>query len=165
MASDLQRLLDPINLAILHELQQDARLSYSELGRRVGLSTPAVTERVRRLEDAGIITGYGVRLDPARLGYEITALIEVAAPPTRYHQVVEFARGKLEVRECYFVTGESSFVARVVARSIAHLQALIQQMSVFGSTRTSVVLSTPVIKETFELRTASDEPDLPRATP
>jgi Lrp/AsnC family leucine-responsive transcriptional regulator len=111
---------------------------------------------VRRLEDRGIITGYGLRLDLARLGYEITALIEVAAPPTRYHQVVEFARGKLEVRECYFVTGESSFVARVVARSIAHLQELIQQMMVFGSTRTSVVLSTPIIKETFELRAMDD---------
>lgn len=151
MPSDPNRLLDKANVALLNELQNEARLSYSELGRRVGLSTPAVTERVRRLEDAGIIHGYGVRLNPAALGYSVTALIELAAPPPRYTQVLEYARTTPEVRECYFVTGESSFMARVVARSIAHLQDLIQEMSLFGSTRTSVVLSAPIIKETFEL--------------
>ncbi len=143
--------LDKINLAILNELQQDARLSYSELGRRVGLSTPAVTERVRRLEDAGIISGYGVRIDPASLGYGITALIELSVPPTRYNQVLEYAQQTAEIRECYFVTGESSFVARVVARSVQHLQELIQQMSLFGSTKTQVVLSSPIIKHTLDL--------------
>lgn len=144
-------ILDKINLAILDELQQDARLSYSELGRRVGLSTPAVTERLRRLEDAGVIGGYGARIDPVRLGYGITALIEVAVPPTRYNQVLEYAQATAEVRECYFVTGESSYVARVVARSVQHLQELIQRLSLFGSTKTSVVLSSPIIKHTLDL--------------
>lgn len=151
MPSEPNRLLDRANLALLNELQREARLSYSELGRRIGLSTPAVAERVRRLEDAGVIRGYGARLDLTALGYSVTALIELAAPPPRYAQVLEYAQNTPEVRECYFVTGESSFVARVVARSIAHLQELIQQMSLLGSTRTAVVLSAPIIKETFEL--------------
>jgi Lrp/AsnC family transcriptional regulator, leucine-responsive regulatory protein len=142
-------LLDKPNRAILAELQQDARISYSELGRRVGLSTPAVTERVRRLEEAGFISGYGARVDPAALGYPITALIELEVPPTRYNSVLEYAQKTLEVRECYFVTGGSSFVAKVVARSVQHLQELIQQMSTYGSTKTSVVLSTPIVKYHF----------------
>ncbi|GIW24517.1 Lrp/AsnC family transcriptional regulator [Meiothermus sp.] len=145
------KLLDKANIAILNELQKDGRLSYRELGRRVGLSTPAVTERVRRLEDAGIIAGYGARINSGALGYTITALIEVATPPGRYQQMLEFARTTPAVRECYFVTGESSFVAKVVVSSVEHLQELIQQLGFYGSTRTSVVLSQPIIKETFEL--------------
>ncbi|MDX2006665.1 MAG: Lrp/AsnC family transcriptional regulator [Meiothermus sp.] len=144
-----QGLLDKANMAILAELQRDARISYSELGRRVKLSTPAVTERVRRLEEAGVISGYGARVEPATLGYPIVALIELEVPPTRYNSVLEFAQRTLEIRECYFVTGESSFVARVVARSVQHLQELIQQMSVYGSTKTSVVLSSPIVKHDF----------------
>ncbi len=147
----VSKLLDKANLAILRELQQDGRLSYSELGRRVGLSTPAVTERVRRLEDAGLIVGYGARIDPGALGYTVTALIEVATPPGRYQQMLEFARANPAVRECYFVTGESSFVAKVMTPSIQHLQELIQQLGFYGSTRTSVVLSQPIIKEAFEV--------------
>ncbi len=147
----LSKLLDKFNIAILNELQRDGRLSFSELGRRVGLSTPAVTERVRRLEDAGVIAGYGARINPGALGYTITALIEVATPPHRYQQMLEFAQATPAVRECYFVTGESSFVAKVMTASVEQLQELIQQLGFYGSTRTSVVLSQPIIKEIFEL--------------
>ncbi|AEB11994.1 Lrp/AsnC family transcriptional regulator [Marinithermus hydrothermalis] len=154
MPFDAQKYLDEVGLAILKELQHDARLSYSELGRRVGLSAPAVAERVRRLEDAGIITGYAARVDPAALGYTVNALIELTTTPGQYAKVLEYAEKTLEVRECYFVTGEHSFVARVVARSIPHLQRIIQQLSLFGPTRTSVVLSTPLIKDTFALEAA-----------
>lgn len=147
----LSKLLDKFNIAILNELQRDGRLSYSELGRRVGLSTPAVTERVRRLEDAGLIVGYGARINPGALGYTITALIEVATPPHRYRQMLEFAQATPAVRECYFVTGESSFVAKVMTASVEQLQELIQQLGFYGSTRTSVVLSQPIIKEIFEV--------------
>ncbi|MER3443747.1 MAG: AsnC family transcriptional regulator [Meiothermus sp.] len=151
MPYDSSKLLDAINLAILRELQQDARLSYSELSRRVGLSVPAVTERVRRLEDAGIIEGYGVRLNFEALGYGITALIELSAPPSRYPQVLAFCEQTLEIRESYFVTGDSSYVVRVVARSVQHLQEIIQRLGTFGNTRTSVVLSSPIIKTSFDL--------------
>lgn len=147
----LSKLLDKFNIAILNELQRNGRLSFSELGRRVGLSTPAVTERVRRLEDAGLIVGYGARINPGALGYTITALIEVATPPHRYRQMLEFAQATPAVRECYFVTGESSFVAKVMTASVEQLQELIQQLGFYGSTRTSVVLSQPIIKEIFEV--------------
>ncbi|MCS7058502.1 MAG: Lrp/AsnC family transcriptional regulator [Meiothermus sp.] len=145
------KLLDKINCTILLELQKNGRLSYSELGRRVGLSTPAVAERVRRLEDAGVLVGYRARVNPAALGYGVTALIEVATPPHRYEEMLEFAERTEAVRECYFVTGEASFVAKVVVPSVQDLQTLIQQMGRYGNTRTSVVLSQPVLKEVFEV--------------
>lgn len=151
MAANPQTALDGTGIAILTELQRDGRLSYSELARRVGLSTPAVIERVRKLEDAGVIEGYGVRLNLEALGYGVIALIEVKTDPTRYKKMLEFAESTREIRECYFVTGESSFVTRVVCRSITELQALIERLSMFGSTRTSVVLSSPIIKESFSL--------------
>jgi Lrp/AsnC family transcriptional regulator, leucine-responsive regulatory protein len=149
--SNHQTVLDDTGINILTELQRDGRISYSELARRVGLSTPAVIERVRKLEDAGVINGYGARVNLDALGYGVMALIEVKTDPTRYKKMLEFAEVTREIRECYFVTGESSFVTRVVCKSIAELQALIERLSMFGSTRTSVVLSSPIIKETFDL--------------
>jgi Lrp/AsnC family leucine-responsive transcriptional regulator len=150
MPANLNALLDETGLTILHELQRDARLSYSELARRVGLSTPATTERVRKLEDAGIIVGYSAKISLEALGYGMTALIEVKTDPTRYDKVLEFARSTQEIRECYFVTGESSFVTRVVVRNVQQLQEMIERMGMFGSTRTSVALSSPIIKDAFE---------------
>jgi Lrp/AsnC family transcriptional regulator, leucine-responsive regulatory protein len=148
----LHELLDDVGTRILEALQTDGRLSYSELGRRIGVSTPTVIERVRKLEDAGIIQGFTVKLDLEKLGYSTMAIVEVKTNPTSYPKVLEFAQGIREIRECYFVTGDSSFVARVVMRDIADLQGLIQRFGMFGATRTSVVLSKPIIKETFDLK-------------
>jgi Lrp/AsnC family leucine-responsive transcriptional regulator len=144
--------LDEVSLRLLEELQRDARVSYSELARRVGLSTPTVIERIRKLEDAGVITGYGVRLNATALGLGVIALIEVKTNPTQYPKVLEFARTVEAVRECYFVTGDSSFVARVLVRSIDELQGLIERLGMFGSTRTSVVLSQPIVKDVLDVR-------------
>ena len=152
MAYEPQFALDDADVAILKELQLDARISYSELARRIARSTPTVIERIRKLEDAGIILGSSVRLNLSKLGFGVTALIEVKTDPMRYEKVLEFARSREEIRECYFVTGESSFVSRVIAPSIAHLQELIQTFSLYGSTRTSVVLSSPIIKDFFDLK-------------
>ena len=143
--------LDSINCQILGWLQTDGRISYNELARRVGLSTPTVIERIRKLEDAGIIGGFTVRLDLEKLGYSVMALIEVKTNPTSYPRVLEFASTQQAIRECYFVTGDSSFVARVIMRDIAELQSWIERLGMFGATRTSVVLSKPIIKEMFEL--------------
>jgi len=142
--------LDTINRKLLLELQRNARQPYRELARKVGLSLPATVERIRRLEDLGILRGYGARIDVTLLGYPITALLEITTTPNRYPQVLDYARNTPEIRECYFVTGDASFVAKVVARSISHLQELIEQAGRFGSTRTSVVLSTPILKEEFD---------------
>ena len=143
--------LDEISLRLLNELQRDARISYSALARRVGLSTPTVIERIRKLEDAQVITGYGVRLNASALGLGVIALIEVKTNPTQYPKVLEFARTNEAVRECYFVTGDSSFVARILVKSIDELQGLIEKMGMFGATRTSVVLSQPIIKDFLDI--------------
>ncbi len=143
--------LDDLSLKILEELQRDARVSYSALARRVGLSTPTVIERIRKLEDAGVIAGYGVRLNPEALGLGVMALIEVKTNPTQYPKVLEFAQRVEAVRECYFVTGDSSFVARILVKSIDELQGLIERMGMFGATRTSVVLSQPIIKNHLDI--------------
>ncbi len=144
-------LLDAPNRQILELLQSDGRISYNQIARRVGLSTPTVIERIRKLEDAGIINGFTVRLDLEKLGYTVMALIEVKTNPTSYPRVLEFAKTQAQIRECYFVTGDSSFVARVVMQDIAELQSWIERLGMFGATRTSVVLSKPIIKETFEI--------------
>ncbi len=138
--------LDDVDRAILAELEQNARLSFAALARRVGLSPPAVAERVRRLEAEGVIRGYAALVDLEALGYPVTALVQVAVPPSRYAKVWAYAEGTPEVRECYFVTGEASFVLRVVARSIDHLRARIEELGAFGATRTAVALAKPLIK-------------------
>lgn len=143
--------LDDVSLRLLEELQRDARISYSALARRVGLSTPTVIERIRKLEDAGIIAGYGVRLNAAALGLGVIALIEVKTNPTQYQKVLEFARTTPSVRECYFVTGDNSFMARILVKSIDELQGLIEKMGMFGATRTSVVLSQPIVKDFLDI--------------
>jgi Lrp/AsnC family transcriptional regulator, leucine-responsive regulatory protein len=147
----IHELLDSYNCQILEHLQNQGRVSYNELARRIGLSTPTVIERIRKLEDAGIISGFTVRLDLEKLGFQVMALIEVKTNPTSYPRVLEFAQSQAQIRECYFVTGDSSFVARVVMKDISELQSWIERLGMFGATRTSVVLSKPIIKETFEL--------------
>ncbi len=144
-------LLDDVSLRLLEELQRDARVSYSALARRVGLSTPTVIERIRKLEDAQVIAGYGVRLNAAALGLGVIALIEVKTNPMQYQKVLEFARANEAVRECYFVTGDNSFITRILVKSIDELQGLIEKMGMFGATRTSVVLSQPIVKDVLDI--------------
>lgn len=143
--------LDKVDLAILTELQDDARISMSELARRVGRSAPAVAERVRKLEEAGIIEGYRAQINPAALGFEVIALIELTTTPAHYDEVERYAARTPEVRECHFVTGGASFIARVACRSIDNLRRVIEEMSAYGSTRTSVALASPIIKTRFDL--------------
>jgi Lrp/AsnC family leucine-responsive transcriptional regulator len=134
------RLLDAIGWRILEELQRDARLTYSELGARVGLSPPAVAERMRRLEEAGVITGYRAMVDPAKLGLPITAFIRCSSPGP---QVGVIARQTPEVLECHRITGGDAFILKVVVASVARLEAIIDQLLPFGQPTTSIVLSSP----------------------
>jgi len=143
--------LDEIDLAILQELQKNARISISELARRVGRSAPAVSERVRKLEEANVIEGYRAQINPAALGLSIIALIELTTTPSFYEQVNRYAEKTPEVRECHFVTGGASFIVRVVTRSIDDLRRIIEELSAFGTTRTSVALASPIIKTSFDL--------------
>ncbi len=145
MALEIEKLLDDTGWQILRVLQQNARLSFSELGQRVGLSSPAVAERVRRMEDAGIISGYHAKINLAKVGYPITAIIRMSsAPGERCTRFVDYAEAMPEVLECYRVTGSDSLIMRVMASSVEHLETIIDQLSAHGRLTTSMILSTPV---------------------
>ncbi len=141
MTLQTERLLDPIGWRILEALQADARLSFSQLGRRVGLSAPAAAERVRRMEDAGIIAGYRVDLALEKL-FPVTAIIRISAPEENCTRLAACARGLGEVVEAYRVTGSDRLVLKVVAQSVDHLDGIIRQLSQFGTPTVSIVLST-----------------------
>ena len=141
---------DDIDRKILLELQRDARTSYAELGRRVGLTTPAVIERVRKLEDAGIITGYRAEIDTARAGLPITAFIRMSITGVDYGHIIEVAESSTEVLECHRGTGGDSFIMKVAVRSVEHLQEMIDRLVPYGITTTTIVLSSPVKRRTIE---------------
>ncbi len=137
-------LLDATNLRLLSELQANARLSLAELGRRVGLSSPAVAERLTRLEGEGVILGYHAELDPRALGMSLTAVIRVRPAPRELHHVSELAKRTSEVIDCRRITGEDCYIMTAHVRSVEHLEELIDQFAAYGQTTTSIVQSAPV---------------------
>ena len=137
-------LLDDVNVRLLKELQQDPRLTMSELGRRVAMSAPAVTERVRRMEEAGIILGYRLDINPVPLGLPITVYVRVRPNPGQLPRVAELARQIPEVVECHRITGEDCFILKVHIPGIEQLDRLLDRFLLYGSTTTSIVQSTPV---------------------
>jgi len=141
-AGDL--LLDETNRGLLQELQSDARLSLAELGRRVGLSSPAVAERLQRLERDDVIRGYRAELDPVALGYGLSVIIRIRPARRQLHKVAELARASPEVVECLRITGEDCYLIKAHVRSVAHLEELIDQLALFGQTTTSIIQSSPV---------------------
>jgi Lrp/AsnC family leucine-responsive transcriptional regulator len=136
--------LDAINLRLLAELHENPRLSMSELARRVGMSAPAVTERVQRLEASGVIVGYRMEVDPAALGMPVTALVRVRPGPGQLPKIAQAARDTPQVVECHRITGEDCFFLKVHAPSIPELEEILDQFLLFGQTTTSIVVSTPV---------------------
>jgi Lrp/AsnC family leucine-responsive transcriptional regulator len=146
--------LDAANLRLLSELQVDPRLSMSELGRRVGMSAPAVTERVQRLEAAGVIAGYRMDVDPAALGMPVTALVRIRPGPGQLPKIARAAQETAQVVECHRITGEDCFLIKVHAPSIAELEEILDRFLLFGQTTTSIVVSTPVPARPLPLPTA-----------
>jgi Lrp/AsnC family leucine-responsive transcriptional regulator len=144
MPSKQSSLLDDTNMRLLAELQQDARLSVAELGRRVGLSAPAVAERLSRLEQDGVILGYRVELDPKALGYALSAVIRVRPMPGQLRRVADAAVATPEVVDCRRVTGEDCYVLTAHVRSVEHLEEVIDRFAGHGQTTTSIVQSAPV---------------------
>jgi Lrp/AsnC family leucine-responsive transcriptional regulator len=137
-------LLDAIDRRLLEELGDDGRLTMAELGRRVSLSAPAVTERVQRLEQAGVIVGYRAIVDPKAIGYPIAAVVRVRPASRQLHRIPAVARETPEVVECYRITGEDCFFLKLHLRSIDDLEAILDRFVVYGQTTTSIVHSAPI---------------------
>lgn len=137
-------LLDETNRRILDELQADARLSLAEIGRRVGMSAPAVGERVARLEETGVITGYRAVVDPRALGFGVSAIVRVRPAIRQLQRIPEAARDTPEVTDCYRVTGEDCFLLKLHLRSVDDLAPVLDRFTPFGQTTTSIINSTPV---------------------
>ncbi len=142
MAFEFEKHLDETGWLLLQELQQNARLSYSELGQRVGLSSPAVADRMRKMEEAGIITGYRAEVNMARLGLPVTAIIRLSSIAGQSCQRVASQVSEIpEVLECYRVTGSDAVIIKVAATSVDHLERIIDQVTLYGQPTTSIVLS------------------------
>jgi Lrp/AsnC family leucine-responsive transcriptional regulator len=137
-------LLDDVNVRLLRELLQEPRLTMSELGRRIGMSSPAVTERVRRLEEAGIILGYRLDINPVPLGLPISAYIRIRPNPGQLPRIAELARQIPEVVECHRITGEDCFILKVHLPGMDQLDRILDAFLLYGSTTTSMIQSSPV---------------------
>ncbi len=137
-----KNILDTTGLALLRELQNFGRLSYRELGRRVGLSAPAVIERIHRMEHEGIITGYGARIDPQKAGFPLRALSSMSTDfknPDPY--IAEKIHAIPEVIRCWSVTGENDYVIEILARSMGDLERILGELTRLGKLCTSIILS------------------------
>ncbi|QWF76764.1 Lrp/AsnC family transcriptional regulator [Amycolatopsis sp. CA-230715] len=155
--SGQDRLFDAVNLRLLDELHDDPRVSMSELARRVGMSAPAVTERVQRLERLGVIAGFRMELDPAALGMPVTALVRIRPGPGQLPKIVDAARDTPQVTECHRVTGEDCFFLKVHAPSIGDLEETLDRFLLFGQTTTSIVVSSPVPARPLPLPQETEE--------
>jgi Lrp/AsnC family transcriptional regulator, leucine-responsive regulatory protein len=136
--------LDAIDVALVRLLARDARATMADLARAVGLSPPSATERVRRLEEAGVIRGYAAVVDPAALGLSLAAYIRIRPLPGLLGKVAEVLLGLSAIVECDRVTGEDCFVAKAHVRSVAELEALIDEIIPYAMTNTSIIQSSPV---------------------
>ena len=137
-------LLDNVNIRLLEALQQNPRLTMTELGRRIGMSSPAVTERVRQMEEAGIILGYRLDINPVPLGLTIAAYIRIRPSPGQLSKVAELAEQIPEVVECHRITGEDCFILKVHIPAIDQLDRILDCFLAYGSTTTSIIQSSPV---------------------
>jgi Lrp/AsnC family transcriptional regulator, leucine-responsive regulatory protein len=137
--------LDDTNREILAHLQENPRLTMSELGRRIGMSSPAVTERVRRMEETGVIIGYRLALDPVALGLPIAAYIRVRPSPGQLPKVAELAAQIPAVVECHRVTGEDCFIIKIHVPTMDRLEKILDRFLLYGTTTTSIVQSSPVL--------------------
>ena len=136
--------LDEIDVRILSSLLQDARTSTAEIARIVGLSAPSVSERIKRLEEAGIITGYAATIEPSALGLGLCAWIRVRPMPGLFHKVARILDDLPAIVECDRITGEDCFIARAHVASVGELEALIDEVMPYAMTNTSIVQSSPV---------------------
>jgi Lrp/AsnC family transcriptional regulator, leucine-responsive regulatory protein len=149
MAMDSTALMDIYGRKLLGELQQNARLSIAELGRRIGLSPTATAERLRQMEEAGILRAYTVEIDREALGLDVMAFIRMNCNGMNYHRLLEFVQSLEEVRECHHLTGGDDLLLKVTTTSMNDLEALIEALLPYGTPVTSLVLSSPVERRRY----------------
>lgn len=138
------RRLDAIDVQLLNALIADARTATAELARRVGLSAPSVAERVRRMEEAGVIEGYTARVNPQALGLPLAAWLRIRPVPGKLQAVAEVVKSLPEIVECDRITGDDCFIARAHVRSVGDLEQLIDRIAPYATTNTSIIQSSPV---------------------
>jgi Lrp/AsnC family transcriptional regulator, leucine-responsive regulatory protein len=136
--------MDVTDYKIIEMLQTDGRISMKDLGKIVGLTSPAVSERVKRLEESGIITGYKAIVNPEKLNKIIKAFITVGLPGDKYKEFLELAENKNSIIECHHITGDDCLVLKVIVKNMDELERLIDDIKALGRTKTSVILSTPI---------------------
>ena len=142
--TDQPMALDEIDRRIITELAEDGRASLAELGRRVNLSPPAVAERVRRLEQARVITGYRAEIDPRAVGYGLTAIVRVRPVAGQLRRIAELAAEIPEIGECHRITGEDCFYMKLHLRAIEELPRVLDRFLLYGQTTTSIVNESPI---------------------
>ena len=147
---DNDKLLDEVGRRILYLLQENARLSFSEIGRQVGLTQPAVAERVRRMEENGIITGYHAAVSLEKMGREVNVFIHVTAHDGRYERIETFARKQPDISECYCIAGSVDVLIKASFESLAQLKAMVDKLSAFGSVESSVILEAYVSRRALK---------------
>lgn len=158
MTFQSDRPLDEVDWHILRELQNDGRLSYNQLGRRVNLSSPAVAERVRRLEEAGVITGYQAKVDPARAGLPLTAFIRMRCTHGRCLLRTGRADDFPEIAEIHKLSGESCSILKVRTGGLRHFEGFLEKLGEHGELSTHIVLSTQYERRTVEPPPALERP-------
>ncbi|QSX06985.1 Lrp/AsnC family transcriptional regulator [Sedimentibacter sp. zth1] len=136
--------MDITDLRIVDILQKDGRISMKDLGRTVSLSPPAVAERVKRLEEAGIIERYKAIINNSKVGKPICALINAAIKPEKQDKFLKFAKESKEIVECHHVTGPYSMILKAYLTEMAHLEELVGKVQSYGNTETYIILSSPI---------------------
>ena len=136
--------IDEVDARILSALDSDSRLSMSELARLVGMSAPSVSQRVRRLENDGIIRGYTLDVESRALGYQIRAMVRIRPLPGKLHVVEKLIQERPEFIECDKITGDDPFLARLVVRSIEEMDDVLEALSEYAVTSTAVIKGTSV---------------------
>src|SRR5271154_2278701 len=144
-------LMDSFGRALLKELQDNARLSVAELARRVSLSPTATAERMKQMEETGIVHSYTIEMDREALGLEVLAFIRMTCDGQHYRRLMEFVQNLEEVRECHHLTGGDAFLLKITTSSMESLEALIEALLPYGNPVTSVVLSTPVERRKYSV--------------
>ena len=149
--TDPSVLLDTVNRRLLSELAADPRITMAALARRVGMSAPAVSERIQRLERAGVITGYRVDISPAALGLPVTVFVRIRPTAGQLPKIAELARQTPEISECHRISGEDCFLIKMHAAAIEDIEKTLDRFLTHGQTITSVVVSTPVPPRTLPI--------------